>query len=268
MSPLTPKPVSTALAALGRRPPAFSFGIPRLDRRVGAVGPGDLVVVTTNGIAATGPFLAFVALEAARRDVPTLYVEDVVAERTKALYWLAAATKRDAIDLRDVGLPEREPAVVDALTDLAARPLYYADSAGRSLEDLDALVTAMPSAPGLVVVELATSTDFGAAAVVGSSLRALRRLAVARDCVVLASVAAWGHGDGEVERLPQFGADPTARLLPTVLLQFDQQDRADERRILVHLTRTRGGEAGFVPLTYDRDTGRFDEWPYSTRARA
>lgn len=260
MHPFAPRPIADALATIHRRPSVFSFGIPRLDLRVGDVGPGDLVVVMTTGLVATAPFLAFVALEAARRGVRTLYVEDVISERTAALYWLAAATGCHAAELRDDALPARQPAVMSSISDLAAIPLHYAESAGRSMEDIATMIAEMPLVPGLVVAELASSVDLGADHAIGSSLRALRRLAVAQDCVVLASLAVWAHPNGGVEGLPTFGSDPTACLIPTVILQLDLSDHGDERRVLVHLTRTRGGETGFVPLTYTRGCGRFEDW--------
>lgn len=260
MPPPRIRSIQGALADVHRTPPTFSFGIPRLDLRVGHVGPGDLVVVATSGSVATGPFLSFVALEAARRGVMTLYVADTIAERTAALFWLAAATGIDAAELRDRALPTGLPSVTAAIADLSGKPLHYAESASATIEDVVGLFTSLPAPPGLVVVELASSV-LGTAHTIGPSVHALRRAAVTHDCVVIASAAAADDHREDADRLPFLGLDATTREIATVFLELESDEGPDnERRVQVRFTRTRGGEIGFAPLIHHRATGRFEDW--------
>ena len=175
---------------------------------------------------------------------------------------LVAAANCRAAELREHARPPRPTAVRHPIAQLACGPLFAPGVCSNDPHSSGTTVPTTITPPRQVVGNRASAAALGSRLALDSSIAALRRIAVESSCVAPASAPAERDSDDGPSRMPEFDTDLVAAHLPTFLLQLEQPpaENAQQgaRRVLLHLTPTRGGDSGVVEGRYLPKCGRFE----------
>jgi replicative DNA helicase len=178
-----------------------------------------------------------------------------------------------------VPLPALETGAVDeaaharltaAAARLRARLPHVATLGPEGMAAVEAAVAAHPDAALVVIdpLEALLTAPHHPAEALGFALLACKRLALARDLVVLVTAHLPRMDAARLDRRPRladFGADGAAGVHADVVLGVHREERyADGDRGVaggaeLHLLKHRAGGAGYVDLYFDAPVGRFED---------